>query len=168
MAWTRCRTGTMQHCWRFRAVFQQISSCFGSGISRREVRVLGVWMTTFVWPFPQEILQTVRLMFSVPSFRSKSPIAGRRSHQFEAPIPAPVVSRFCEAWGSPVHIDEVAAVPPGREAQKFCRWLLAAQLPAPLDESNVNERHICRYVAASRGIPGQRSFPVACVPHLWA
>ena len=33
----------------------------------------GGWMTTFVWPFPQEILQTVRLMFSVPNFRSKSP-----------------------------------------------------------------------------------------------
>ena len=45
-------------------------------------------------------------------------------------------------------IPAVAAVPPGREAQKFCRWLLAAQLPAPLDESDVNERHICRYVAA--------------------
>ena len=54
-------------------LFGIISSCFVSGISRREVRVLDVWMTTFVWPFPQEILQTVRLMFSVPSFRSKSP-----------------------------------------------------------------------------------------------
>ena len=37
-------------------LFGIISSYFGSGISRREVRVLGVWMTTFVWPFPQEIL----------------------------------------------------------------------------------------------------------------
>ena len=37
-------------------LFGIISSCFESGISRREVRVLGVWMTTFVWPFPQEIL----------------------------------------------------------------------------------------------------------------
>ena len=54
-------------------LFGIISSCFGSGISRREVRVLGVWMTTFVWPFPQEILQTVRLRFSMPSFRSKAP-----------------------------------------------------------------------------------------------
>ena len=54
-------------------LFGIISSCFVSGISRREVRVFGVWITTFVWPFPQEIRQTVRLMFSVPSFRSKSP-----------------------------------------------------------------------------------------------
>ena len=56
-----------------RSFFSIISSCFGIGISRREVRVLGVWMTTFVCPFPQEIRQTVRLIFSVPSFRSKSP-----------------------------------------------------------------------------------------------
>lgn len=56
-----------------RSFFSIISSCFGMGISRREVRVLGVWMTTFVCPFPQEIRQTVRLIFSVPSFRSKSP-----------------------------------------------------------------------------------------------
>ena len=47
----------------------------------------------------------------------------------------------------PVHIDEVAAVPPGREAQKFCRWLLATQLPAPSDGSGVSAQH--QYVQAN-------------------
>ena len=31
-----------------RSFFSISDSCFGMGISRREVRVLGVWMTTFV------------------------------------------------------------------------------------------------------------------------
>lgn len=71
-------------------LFSKISSCFGSGISRREVRVLGVWMTTFVWPFPQEILQTVRLMFSVPSFRSKSPHCRPQISPIRSPNSSPI------------------------------------------------------------------------------
>ena len=51
----------------------------------------------------------------------------------------------------PVHIDEVAAVPPGREAQKFCRWLLATQLPAPSDGSGVSAQH--REAFSGRRVP---------------
>lgn len=87
------------------------------------------------------------------------PIASRRSRQYADPIPAPAISRFCEAWGSPVYNDKAVAVPWGRVAQRFYQQLLAAQLPAPSDGSGVNVRHTCRYVAASRDIPVQKSSP---------
>lgn len=46
--------------------------CFESGISRRDVRVLGVWITILVCPSPQGIRLTARLICTVPVFRSKS------------------------------------------------------------------------------------------------
>ena len=50
-----------------------LSNGFGSGSSRLECCVLGVWITTFVCPFPQQIRQTVRRIITVPSSKSKSP-----------------------------------------------------------------------------------------------
>lgn len=90
------------------------------------------------------------------------------SHQYADLIQAPVISRFCEAWGSPVHNDKAVAVLPEKGAQVFYQQLLAAQLPTPSDGSAVNVQHTYRSGAASRDIPGQRSFPVACAWHLWA
>ena len=128
-------------------LFGIISSCFGSGISRREVQVLSVWMTTFVWPFPQEILQTVQLIFSVPSFRSKTPHCRPQISSIRSPNSSP--SECAAISGGFIGHHSIAGIGPGFVPENYNPYVVDTVLTV----SSADAERAAREVLFYDGIP---------------